>query len=172
MPLALTTPSLGQSSAIPGMASVPPGDLFALSTPSPHSFKERSPSRVSAGASLLTRIGVTTRSTSRDSNQSSVVRVPDTPEVRGLYKKLWSSDSLIRVETIPELELFLHRGADHHGNSEARLDLGDRREDEAGSRGGARARRSLSRPALHLIHVRSSREIERGGRQLLCLFGR
>ena len=31
-------------------------------------------------------------------------QVPDTPSVRALYKQLWSSDSVIRVETIADLE--------------------------------------------------------------------
>jgi DNA-binding PucR family transcriptional regulator len=161
--LALTIPSLGQSSAIPGMASAPLGDLFALSNAIAALVQgaitiEDQRGRVLAYSNLKDQ-------EIDEPRQQSILgrQVPDTPEVRELYKKLWSSDSLIRVETIAQLDSLPRIAAPITVGTQK---LGSIWAIEGKTKLGAEAERALVEAArvaaLHLIHARSAREIERG----------
>lgn len=160
--LALTLPSLRQSSSIPGMASVPLGDLFSLANAIAGLVGgaitiEDPRARVLAYSNLEGQI-------IDEPRQQSILgrQVPDTPGVRALYKRLWSSDFVIRVDELEDLEILpriavrITVGNQTLGSLwavEGRTPLG--KEAEKALEEAARV------AALHVIHARSSRDIER-----------
>ncbi len=161
--LTLTIPSVRQSAAIPGMASVPLGDLFALANAIAGLVGgaitiEDQRGRVLAYSAIEGQ-------TIDEPRQQSILgrQVPDTPAVRTLYKRLWSSDSVIRVDSIegldarPRIAAPITVGAQKLGSVWA-LE-GETRLDEDAERALTEAARVA---ALHMIAARSSRDIERG----------
>ncbi|HWL65592.1 MAG TPA: hypothetical protein VNP73_06420, partial [Actinomycetota bacterium] len=161
--LALTIPSLRQAGAIPGMASVPLGDLFALANAIAALVQgaitiEDQRGRVLAYSNIADqRID--------EPRQFSILgrQVPDTPAVRETYKTLWASDSFIRVEMItgldalPRIAAPITVGAQKIGSIWAIE--GDIKLDASAEHALVEAARVA---ALHMIHARSSRDIERG----------
>ena len=161
--LTLTIPSVRQSAAIPGMASVPLGDLFALANAIAGLVGgaitiEDQRGRVLAYSAIEGQ-------TIDEPRQQSILgrQVPDTPSVRALYKKLWSSDSVIRVDAI--------EGLDARPRIAAPITVGTQKLGsvwalEGEMKLGADAELALSEAArvaaLHMIAARSSRDIERG----------
>lgn len=161
--LALTIPSLAQAGTIPGMSSVPLGDLFALSN--------AIAALVQGAITIEDRRGrVLAYSNLKDQQideprQQSILgrQVPDTPSVRDLYKRLWGSDSLIRVDAIAGLKSLPRIAAPI---TVGKQKIGSIWAIEGNTKLGENAERALVEAArvaaLHLIHARSSREIERG----------
>ena len=148
--------------AVPGIAGVPLGDLFALAN---------AIAAMVGGAVTIedTRARVLAYSTLEgqeidEPRQSTILgrQVPDTPGVRALYRKLWSSDKVLRFDTVADLEAYprlavpLRVAGEALGSIwviEGRVPLG--REAEHALVDAARV------AALHMIHVRASRDIER-----------
>ena len=161
--LALTIPSLRQSTSIPGMASVPLGDLFSLANAIAAMVAgaitiEDQRGRVLAYSNLKDQ-------TIDEPRQQSILgrQVPDTPAVRALYKKLWASDSVIRAEAIAGLEALPRIAAPITVGAQQ---LGSIWAIEGTTKLGREAEQALAEAArvaaLHMIHARSSRDIERG----------
>lgn len=161
--LALTIPSLRQSASIPGMASVPLGDLFSLANAIAALVEgaitiEDQRGRVLAYSNLKNQ-------TIDEPRQQSILgrQVPDTPAVRALYKKLWASDSVIRTESIAGLDALPRIAAPITVGTQQ---LGSIWAIQGASKLGRDAERALAEAArvaaLHMIHARSSRDIERG----------
>jgi hypothetical protein len=161
--LALTIPSLRQSASIPGMASVPLGDLFALANAIAALVAgaitiEDQRGRVLAYSNLSDQ-------KIDDPRQQSILgrQVPDTPSVREIYKKLWSSDSVIRVDKISGLDALPRIAAAITVGTQK---LGSIWAVEGDKKLGSDAEHALAEAArvaaLHMIHARSSRDIERG----------
>ena len=160
--LALTIPSLRRSTSIPGMASVPLGDLFALAN---------AVAGVVGGAVTIedprARVLAYSNLEGQDidaARQQSILgrQVPDTPGVRALYRQLWKADSVIRVDKVEDLEILpriavpIRVGKETLGSIwavEGKVPLGT----EAGNALSEAARVA----ALHMIHARSSRDLER-----------
>ena len=161
--LTLTIPSLRQAARIPGMASVPLGDLFSLANAIAGLVEgaitiEDQRGRVLAYSNLKDQ-------TIDEPRQQSILgrQVPDTPAVRALYKKLWASDSVIRTESIAGLDALPRIAAPITVGSQQ---LGSIWAIEGGTKLGREAEHALAEAArvaaLHMIHARSSRDIERG----------
>lgn len=147
---------------VPGIAGVPLGDLFALAN---------AIAAMVGGAVTIedTKARVLAYSTLEgqeidEPRQYAILgrQVPDTPGVKALYHKLWSSDRVIRFDTVADLDAYPRlampmRVADEALGSiwviEGRIPLGKEAE-----RALAEAARVA---ALHMIHVRASRDIER-----------
>jgi len=160
--LELTLPSLRQATSIPEMASVPLGDLFALANAIAGLVGgaitiEDPRARVLAYSNLQEQVIDEPREQTILGRQ-----VPDIPGVRALYKKLWSSDSVIRVDEVEDLEI-LPRIAVRV--SVGKQTLGSLWAIEGKTRLGKEAKAALEEAAriaaLHMIHARSSRDIER-----------
>lgn len=160
--LAQTLPSLRQSASIPGMASVPLGDLFALANAIAGLVGgaitiEDQRARVLAYSNLEGQV-------IDEPRQRTILgrQVPDTPGVRALYKRLWGSDSVIRVDEIEDLEI-LPRIAVRI--TVGKQTLGSLWAVEGKTPLGKEAEQALEEAAriasLHMIHARSSRDIER-----------
>lgn len=160
--LTLSIPSLRQAASVPGMASVPLGDLFALANAiagviggavtieDPHA-------RVLAYSNIPGHV-------IDDARQQSILgrQVPDTLGVRELYRELWSSETVIRADEIegfdilPRIAAPIRVGGQTLGSIWAIVSdtpLGD----EAGDVLAEASRVA----ALHMIHARASRDIDR-----------
>ena len=161
--LTLTLPSIRQSTAIPGMASVPLGDLFALANAIAGLVGgaitiEDQRGRVLAYSAIEGQ-------TIDEPRQQSILgrQVPDTPSIRELYKRLWSSDSFIRVDSIADLDALPRIAAPITVGTQK---LGSVWALEGATKLGPDEELALTEAArvaaLHMIHARSSRDIERG----------
>jgi sugar diacid utilization regulator len=160
--LALAVPSWRRTTALPGMASVPLGDLFALANAIAAMVGgavtiEDPRARVLAYSNLEGQI-------IDEPRQQTILgrQVPDTPSVRALYRRLWASDGVIRadhlegLEILPRLAVPVRVGGETIGSIwvlEGTTPLGSDAEDSL-----AEAARVA---ALHMIHVRASRDIDR-----------
>ena len=160
--LALTIPSMRQAGSIPGMASVPLGDLFALANAiaglldGAITIEDRR-GRVLAYSNLPgQRID--------PPRQQSILgrQVPDTPAVRDTYKRLWASDDVIRVDEIEGMEMLPRIAAPITVGTQK---LGSIWAVEGDTALGKEAEHALTEAArvaaLHMIHARASRDIER-----------
>ena len=161
--LALTIPSLRQSARIPGMASVPLGDLFSLANAIAALVSGAITIEDQRGR-VLAYSNLSEQKIDQPRQQSILGRqVPDTPAVRALYKRLWASDSVIRAESIaglnalPRIAVPITVGPQKLGSIWAI---------EGETKLGQEAERALEEAArvaaLHMIHAGSSRDIERG----------
>ena len=160
--LALAVPSWRQTTALPGIASVPLGDLFALANAIAAMVGgavtiEDPRARVLAYSNLEGQV-------IDEPRQQTILgrQVPDTPGVRALYKELWASDGVIRADHIegldilPRLAVAVRVGGETIGSIwvvEGSTPLGPDAENALGE--AARV------AALHMIHVRASRDIDR-----------
>ncbi|MFN2525640.1 MAG: PucR family transcriptional regulator [Actinomycetota bacterium] len=160
--VSLTLPSLRQSASIPGMASVPLGDLFALANAIAGLVGgaitiEDQRARVLAYSNLEGQL-------IDEPRQQSILgrQVPDTPGIRALYKRLWHSDSVIRVDHVEDFEIFPRIAVRITVGNQT---LGSLWAVEGKTLLGKEAEQALEEAArvtsLHMIHARSSRDIER-----------
>ncbi len=149
-------------STIPGIAGVPMGDLFALAN---------AIAAMVGGAVTIedNKARVLAYSTIEgqdidEPRQRSILgrQVPDTPGVRAVYRTLWSDDRVVRFETVEGLQAFPRLAVPIRVAGEA---LGSIWVIEGSTALGPESERALSEAArvaaLHMIHVRSSRDIER-----------
>ena len=162
--LALTIPSLRQSAPVTGMASVPMGDLFALANAvgalvgGAVTIEDNS-ARVLAYSTIPGQ-------TIDEARQQTILgrEVPYTPGLRALYKRLANTEGSIRIEDVDDLPLETRRriAAPVRVGKET---LGSIWAVEGDSPLGTEAERALVEAArvaaLHLIHARSSRDVER-----------
>jgi len=160
--LALAVPSWRRAAGLPGIASVPLGDLFALANAVAAMVGgavtiEDPRARVLAYSNLEGQVIDAPR-------QETILgrQVPDTPGVRALYKELWASDGVIRADHIegldilPRLAVAVRVGGETIGSIwvvEGETSLGTDAEAALGE--AARV------AALHMIHVRASKDIDR-----------
>ncbi|MGH2784146.1 MAG: PucR family transcriptional regulator [Actinomycetota bacterium] len=146
----------------PGIAGVPLGDLFALAN---------AIAAMVGGAVTIedTKARVLAYSTLEgqeidEPRQYAILgrQVPDTPGVKALYQKLWSSDRVIRFDTVADLDAYPRLAMPMRVAGEA---LGSIWVIEGRMPLGKEAERALAEAArvaaLHMIHVRASRDIER-----------
>jgi sugar diacid utilization regulator len=160
--LTLSIPGLGQSANVPGLASVPLGDLFALANAiagviggavtieDPHA-------RVLAYSNIAgQRID--------EARQQSILgrQVPDTLGVRDLYKRLSSAETVIRADEIEGFEILPRLAAPIRVGGQ---NLGSIWAIESSAPFDEEAERVLAEAgrvaALHMIHARASRDIDR-----------
>ena len=160
--LTLSIPSLRQSASVPGMASVPLGDLFSLANAiagviggavtieDPHA-------RVLAYSNIEGQM-------IDDARRQSILgrQVPDTLGVRDLYRELWSAETVIRANEIEGFEILPRMAAPIRVGGQ---NLGSIWAIEGTDAFTEEAERTLSEAsrvaALHLIHARASRDIDR-----------
>jgi sugar diacid utilization regulator len=160
--LTLSIPSLRQAAAVPGMASVPLGDLFALAN---------AIAGVIGGAVTIEDPHARVLAYSNipgqaidDARQQSILgrQVPDTLGVRDLYRQLWSSDTVIRADEIEGFEILPRIAAPIRVGSQT---LGSIWAIVGDSPVGEEAEGVLMEAsrvaALHMIHARASRDIDR-----------
>jgi sugar diacid utilization regulator len=160
--LSLTIPGLRRSSSIPGMASVPLGDLFALAN-AIAGVVGGAVTIEDPRARVLAYSNLEGQEIDEPRQQSILGRqVPDTPGVRALYRRLWKSDSLISVDTVEDFEIFPRIAVPVRVGPET---LGSVWAVEGKTPLGREAKRALAEAArvvaLHMLHARSSRDIER-----------
>lgn len=151
-----------EGGAVPGIAGVPLGDLFALAN---------AIAAMVGGAVTIedTKARVLAYSTLEgqeidEPRQRSILgrQVPDTPGVRALYRALWGGERVQRFESVDDLDAYPRLAAPVRVAGEplgsiwvveGRTPLG---------KGPEQALAEAARvAALHMIHVRASRDIER-----------
>lgn len=155
-------PQREDAGAVPGIAGVPMGDLFALAN---------AIAAMVGGAVTIedTKARVLAYSTIEgqeidEPRQRSILgrQVPDTLGVRALYKSLWSGDRVLRFDSVEGLEAYPRLAVPVRVAGEA---LGSIWVVEGAQRLGRDSERALAEAArvaaLHMIHVRASRDIER-----------
>lgn len=160
--LVRAAPLHDDAAAIPGLAGVPMGDLFALAN---------AIAAMVGGAVTIedTKARVLAYSTLEgqqidEPRQRSILgrQVPDTPGVRALYRSMWSEDRVFRFDSVEGLEILPRLAVPIRVGGEP---LGSIWIVEGATRLGADAERALAEAArvaaLHMIHVRASRDIER-----------
>ncbi|MGH2806767.1 MAG: PucR family transcriptional regulator [Actinomycetota bacterium] len=159
--LTLSLPSLRQSAPVPGLASVPMGDLFSLAN-AIAGVVGGAVTIEDPQARVLAYSNIEGQEIDEARQQSILGRqVPDTPGMRDLYKQLWASDSVIHVKELEGFDILsriaapIRVGAETIGSVWAIEPEGF---DESAERAFAEAARVA---ALHLIHARASRDIER-----------
>jgi GAF domain-containing protein len=146
----------------PGMASVPVGDLFALSN---------AIAALVGGAVTIEdpRARVLAYSNLEDQlidepRQRSILgrQVPDMPGVRALYRRLWSADGVIRVDTVEDLEINPRLAVPVRVGGETLGSIWVVRGDKPLAKDAKQTLADAARvAALHMIHARASRDIER-----------
>lgn len=160
--LALAVPSWRRTTALPGMASVPLGDLFALANAIAAMVGgavtiEDPRARVLAYSNIEDQI-------IDEPRQETILgrQVPDIPSVRALYRELWASDGVIRADHIEDLEILPRLAVAVRVGGETIGSIwvveGATRLEEDAEEALAEAARVA---ALHMIHVRASRDIDR-----------
>lgn len=160
--LTRATPHRDGDAGVPGIAGVPMGDLFALAN---------AIAAMVGGAVTIedTRARVLAYSTVEgqeidEPRQRSILgrQVPDTPGVRKLYRTLLGGDRVHRFDEVEGLEIMPRIAVPVRVAGEA---LGSIWVVEGSTRLGRDAERALLEAAriaaLHMIHVRASRDIER-----------
>ncbi|HEV3473155.1 MAG TPA: helix-turn-helix domain-containing protein, partial [Actinomycetota bacterium] len=160
--LALAVPSWRRAAGLPGIASVPLGDLFALANAIAAMVGgavtiEDPRARVLAYSNLEGQVIDAPR-------QETILgrQVPDTPGVRALYKELWASDGVIRADHIEGLDILPRLAVAVRVGGET---IGSIWVIEGATALGPEAESALSEAArvaaLHMIHVRASKDIDR-----------
>ncbi len=160
--LALAVPSWRRTTALPGMASVPLGDLFALANAIAAMVGgaitiEDPRARVLAYSNLEGQL-------IDEPRQETILgrQVPDIPSVRELYRQLWASEGVIRADQIEGLEIMPRLAVAVRVGGET---IGSIWAVEGSTPLGLEAEESLAEAArvaaLHMIHVRASRDIDR-----------
>lgn len=160
--LALAVPSWRRAAGLPGIASVPLGDLFALANAIAAMVGgavtiEDPRARVLAYSNLEGQVIDKPR-------QETILgrQVPDTPGVRALYKELWASEGVIRADHIEGLDILPRLAVAVRVGGET---IGSIWIVEGATPLGPEAESALSEAArvaaLHMIHVRASKDIDR-----------
>lgn len=162
--LTLTIPSLQQSSSVPGLASVPLGDLFSLAN-AIAALVGGAITIEDAGARVLSYSTVSGQPIDEAREQSILGRrVPDTPGIRALYKRLSKEDAVIRIDEVKDLKVEIRPRIAAPIRVGREL-LGSIWAVEGDSPLGPTSEKALADAArvaaLHMIHARSSRDIER-----------
>jgi sugar diacid utilization regulator len=159
--LTLSLPSLRQSAPVPGLASVPMGDLFSLAN-AIAGVVGGAVTIEDAQARVLAYSNIEGHEIDEARQQSILGRqVPDTPSMRDLYKGLLASDKVIHVtelegfKILPRIAAPIRVGRETIGSVWAIEPEGF---DEETDRAFSEASRVA---ALHMIHARASRDIER-----------
>jgi sugar diacid utilization regulator len=160
--LALAMPTLGRDAAPSGLGSVPVGDLFSLANAIAAMVGgavaiEDPSGRVLAYSNLEGQVIDEPR------RQGILGRqIPVTPGVKAAYQRLWASDDLIRVDDISDLEILPRLAVPVRVGRET---LGSIWVIEGKTALGGDAERALAEAAriaaLHMIHSRVSRDIDR-----------
>lgn len=151
-----------ETGAVPGIAGVPMGDLFALAN---------AIAAMVGGAVTIedTKARVLAYSTLEgqeidEPRQRSILgrQVPDTPGVRALYRSLWDGDRVQRFDTVEGLDAYPRLAVPVRVAGEP---LGSIWVVEGATPLGKGSMHALAEAArvaaLHMIHVRASRDIER-----------
>lgn len=160
--LSLAVPSWRRSATLPRMASVPLGDLFALANAIAAMVGgavtiEDPRARVLAYSNIEGQ-------TIDEARQKTILgrQVPDMPGVRALYRRLWASDGVIRADVIEGLEVMPRLAIPVRVGGET---IGSVWVVEGSTRLGKEAKKAVAEAArvaaLHMIHVRASRDIDR-----------
>src|SRR5205823_7704053 len=146
----------------PGMASVPIGDLFALAN-AIASIVGGAVTIEDPRARVLAYSNVEGQRIDEPRQRSILGRqVPDTPGVRSLYRRLWSSEGVITVDTIEDLEIDPRLAVPVRVAGETLGSIWVVRGDTPLTKGAEQTLVEAARiAALHMIHARSSRDIER-----------
>jgi sugar diacid utilization regulator len=149
-------------SETPGMGSVPVGDLFALAN---------AIAAIVGGAVTVEdpRARVLAYSNLEgqpidEPRQRSILgrQVPDTPGVRALYRRLWTSDGVISVDTIEDFEINPRLAVAVRVGGETLGSIWAVQGDRPFAKGAKQALAEAARvAAVHMIHSRASRDIER-----------
>jgi len=147
---------------IPGMSSVPMGDLFALANAIAAILGgavtiEDPRARVLAYSNIETQL-------IDEPRQRSILgrQVPDTPGVRSLYRRLWSSDGVIAVDTIEDLDINPRLAVPVRVGGETLGSIWVVQGERPLAKGAKNVLLEAARvAALHMIHARASRDIER-----------
>ncbi len=162
--LALTIPSLRQSAPVPGMASVPLGDLFALANAiaglvgGAVTIEDAKP-RVVAYSTLGGQV--------IDEPRRQIIlgrEAYDTPGMKAVYRRLNQAEGAIRIDGVEDIGLpMLPRVV--APIRVGRETLGSIWAVEGNTPLGAKAEKAIVEAArvaaLHMIHARSSRDVER-----------
>jgi sugar diacid utilization regulator len=146
----------------PGMASVPMGDLFALANAIAAMVGgavtiEDPRARVLSYSNLEGQV-------IDEPRQRSILgrQVPDLPGVRQLYRHLWSSDGPITVDTVEGLEINPRLAVAVRVGGETLGSIWVVQGDEPLAKDAEHILGEAARvAALHMIHARASRDIER-----------
>ncbi|MGH2730260.1 MAG: PucR family transcriptional regulator, partial [Actinomycetota bacterium] len=160
--LAIAVPSWRRSSNLPGMASVPLGDLFALAN-AIAAMVGGAVTIEDPRARVLAYSNIEGQTIDEPREESILGRqVPDTVPVRNLYKRLWASDGVIRVDSIEGLEILPRLAVAVRVGGET---IGSIWVIEGATKLEHQAEQALAEAArvaaLHMIHVRASRDIDR-----------
>ena len=160
--LALAVPSWRRTTTLPGMAGVPLGDLFALAN-AIAAMVGGAVTIEDPRARVLAYSNLEDQAIDQPRQQTILGRqVPDIPSVRALYKELWASDGVIRADHIEGLEIFPRLAVAVRVGGET---IGSIWAVEGSMPLGADAQEALAEAArvaaLHMIHVRASRDIDR-----------
>lgn len=103
--LALAVPSWRRMTTLPGIASVPLGDLFALAN-AIAAMVGGAVTIEDPRARVLSYSNLEGQVIDEPREQTILGRqVPDAPAVRALYRELWASDGVIRADRIEGLEI-------------------------------------------------------------------
>lgn len=160
--LTLAIPSWRRSSTVPGMASVPLGDLFALAN-AIAAMVGGAVTIEDPRARVLAYSNIKGQTIDEPRQQSILGRqVPDTVHLREVYRRLWKSPGIIRVDHIEGLEILPRLAVPVRVGRET---IGSIWIVEGDAPLGREAEQSLAEAArvaaLHMIHVRASRDIDR-----------
>ena len=155
-------PVADDGGGIPGIGGVPMGDLFSLANAIAAMVGgavtiEDNKARVLAYSNLEGQ-------DIDEPRRSSILgrQVPDVPGVRATYQRLWKGDKVLRVDKIEGLSIFPRLAVPIRVAGEA---LGSIWVIEGNARLSAESERALAEAgrvaALHMIHARRSKDIER-----------
>jgi sugar diacid utilization regulator len=155
-------PIQDESGAIPGIAGVPMGDLFALAN-AIAAIVGGAVTIEDGKARVLAYSNLEGQEIDEPRERSILGRqVPDTPGVRALYKRLATTDRPLRFDTVEGLDAYPRLAVAVRVAGET---LGSIWVVEGRARLGKDAERTIAEAgrvaALHMIHVRASRDIER-----------
>jgi sugar diacid utilization regulator len=149
-------------SETPGMASVPMGDLFALSN-AIAAMVGGAVTIEDPRARVLAYSNLEGQDIDEPRQRSILGRqVPDIPGVRKLYRRLWTSDGVIRVDTVEDLEISPRLAVAVWVGGETLGSIWVVRGDKPLAKDAKGVLLEAARvAALHMIHSRASHDIER-----------
>ena len=154
----------------PGMSSVPIGDLFALAN-AIASLVGGAVTIEDPRARVLAYSSIEGQRIDEPRQRSILGRqVPDTPGVRALYRTLWSSEGVIEVDTVEDLDIDPRLAVPVRVGGETIGSIWVVKGEQPLAKNAAGTLAEAARlAALHMIHARSSRDIERRVRGDLLL---
>ncbi|MFN2590511.1 MAG: PucR family transcriptional regulator [Actinomycetota bacterium] len=146
----------------PGMASVPVGDLFALAN-AIAALGGGAVTIEDPRARVLAYSNIEGQSIDEPRQRSILGRqVPDTPGVRALYRRLWSSDGVIEVDSVQDLEINPRLAVPVRVGGETLGSIWIVQGDKPLAKDAKQTLAEAARvAALHMIHARASKDIER-----------